>query len=548
MKRSLVLIIGLLLYMVLPLAALDTSLTGVEEGWLPGENEEYMAFNFAGFATLDVQKKLMDGQPDLSFLYDEERASFDYRTRLFRMFVDGSFRNDGKYSEQEPFFGGRYMYLNDAFIKINFDRFELKAGRGPHRDVVDSPYSLFISSADISALHGEIDYKGDFFFYKTRWVNMSINSAQIYYGTDPDTYGGTLPDVTTSPNIDDLMNGPTYWLDKGMNYKVYGFNFGDWRFGFEDVVVYLDRPFDVEYFINPLPQYLLQLLTTEGGVPWVQAGNTKSMIGFFADVDRTEWGGSAQILIDDLNLDILPWVSGLSFKSRVAWSLGGWKAFDFGTMGFHHAGATKYTFSSTRTIESTNDWGAEGYVDVPYSILPYDYSYYPVTEYELKSGEQMPVYYEDMYAGYKYGENNLAFLVDYENTMFPGQPHEFKLYSYFEYVMNGAKSPSNPWHEYDSTRNPDIENSDWVLFSGAPIEHILRVKANVRKKIGNFTLMMEMMAGYVFNGAKLIAVAPNYEEYPTVEWMEPKIYVPQNGNNFPVFQLTVGVNFTWQVQ
>ncbi len=549
MKRVFVLVYAVILVVsaAYSLSARESSLYGVDPDWIPAGDEEYLAFNFAGFMSFDVQEKLMDSQPDLSTLYDEERASLDYRMSMFRMFVDGSLLNDGKYSEQEPYMGGRYIYLNNAYLEFSSDRFDLKVGRGPHRDVVDSPYSLFISSADIPALHGEINFTGNKFFFKTRWVNMSYNSDQIYYGTDPDDYDGTMPSLDNGDDITGTLTGPTYWLDKGMNFKVYGFDMGDWRWGFEDVVVYLGRPFDVEYFFNPLPQYFLQLFTTEQGVPWVQAGNQKSMIGFFADVNRTEWGGDAQILIDDLNLDLLPWVPSRSFKSKVAWNIGGWKVFDFGTVGFHHAGATKYTFESTRTIESSSDWGAEGYVDVPYSILPYEYTYYPVSEYELKSGDSMPVYYEDMYAGYKYGENNLAFMVDYENTLFKGSPFEFKLYSYFEYVMNGSKSPVNPWQEYDSPRNPDIEDSQWVLFSGAPIEHILRVKANVRKKIGNFTLMGEVLAGYVFNGMKLVAVEPDYVDYTTVTWEEPKIYVPQNGNDFPVFQLSLGVNYTWQV-
>jgi hypothetical protein len=520
-----------------PLAAMEAPLMGADEEWLPAVGKEYMALNFGLFLTAETQEELMSGQPELSNLYDEERFSLDYRTSLFSLFIDGSLVNDGKYSDQEPYMGGRYIYLNDAFIKTESDLFSIKAGRGPHHDVVDSPYSLFVSSADIPVLYGEINYTGEFFFYKTRWVNMSYNSAQIYYGTEGliDPTGGSA------------VLGETYWLDKGMNFKVYGINVGDWRFGFEDVVVYLNRPFDAEYFLNPLPMYFVQLFTTELGVPWAQSGNTGSLIGLFADLNRGDWGGDAQVLIDDLNLDILPWVPDRSFKSKVAWSLGGWKDFDFGTMGFHHAGATKYTFASTRTIESSTDWGTKGYVDVPYSILPYDYAYYPVTEYDLKSGEQMPVYYEDMYAGYKYGENNLAFLVDYETTLFSGRPEEFKLYTYLEYVMNGSKSPSNPWHEYDSTRNPDIEASDWVLFTGEPIEHILRVKANVRKKIGNFTLMTEILAGYVFNGIKLVSVLPSYEDYASVTWEEPKIYVPQNGNNFPIFQCSVGFNYSFQI-
>ena len=94
MKRNFVLVIGFFLCAVISLSALDTSLTGVEEDWLPEEGKEYMAFNFAGYLTVDAHRSLMKGQSDLSSLYDEERASLDYRTQLFQMFIDGSFPRD----------------------------------------------------------------------------------------------------------------------------------------------------------------------------------------------------------------------------------------------------------------------------------------------------------------------------------------------------------------------------------------------------------------------------------------------------------------------
>lgn len=528
--------------------AMDFTMMGEDEDWLPPPGEEYLAFNFAGFLTAETREDLLDDQADLPNFFDEERLSFDYRTQLFQMFIDGSLLDDGTYSEQEPYLGGRYFYLNDAYLKTNLDRFQLKVGQGPHHDVVDTPYSLFISSNDFSVLHAEIDYDGDFFFYKTRWVSMNNDSSQIYYGSDDDWSTIWTSMGVNSSDLEE-PSGETYWLDKGMNFKVYGFNLGEgWRVGFEDVVVYLGRSFDANYFFNPIPQYFLQLITTEDGNPWVQAGNTKSMMGFFVDVTRDDWGAETQLLIDDINLSFLPFVPDRSFKDKIAWNIGGWKDFSFGTMGFHHAGATKYTFESTRTIESDDSWGDVGYVDVPYSILPYEYTYYPVNEYTLKNGEQMAIPYEDLYAGYKYGENNLAFLVDYENLMFAGTSQEFKLYASFEYVMNGSKSPSNPWHEYDSPRNSDIEDSAWCMFTGAPIEYVFRAKANARKPIGDFTVLMEVQAGYVINGAELIEVDANYEDYDTIYWTEPKIYVPQNGNNFPIFGVTVGFNYSWRLK
>ena len=508
--------------------------------WLPPGDEEYFAINLGGSISAQLNHEILDGQDEYSAFYDSELIGLDYRTRLFQLLIEGSMRADEKYSEQEPYFGGRYIFLNDAYVRADLDRFSFKAGQGPQKDIVDSPYSLFISSKDNPVLHGEFTYAGDFFFYKTRWVSMNSNSALTYYGVD----GAAAPSGSWPDGSGSTLDS-TLWLDKGMNFKVYGFQKGDWKFGLEDVVVYLGRSFDPGYFLNPLPQYFLQLITSDTKVPWEQAGNSKSMLGFFAVLDRDSWGGDAQILIDDINLDFLPFVPERSFKTKMAWNIGGWKDTAIGRFGFHHAGATKYTFQSTRTIESGSSWGTPGYVSVPYSILPYEYTYFPVNQYESDSGT-MPIESEDLYAGYKYGENNLAFLIDYENELFKNSPFEFKLYSSFEYVLNGSKSPSNPWHEYDSPRNPDIESSSILLFTGAPIEHILRVKTTARKKLGDFTLMADLLFGYVFNGSKLVDVTPNYEDYSgaDVTWDEPKIYVPQNGNNYPLFQMTLGLNYS----
>lgn len=227
------------------IGAMDFSMMGEDEDWLPPPGEEYLAFNFAGFLTAETREELLDDQADLPNFFDEERLSFDYRTQLFQMFIDGSLLDDGTYSEQEPYLGGRYFYLNDAYLKTELNRFQLKVGQGPHHDVVDTPYSLFISSNDFSVLHAEIDYDGDFFFYKTRWVSMNNDSSQIYYGTDE------IDNTAVWPNGNEDV-GETYWLDKGMNFKVYGFNLGEgWRVGFEDVVVYLGRSFDANYFSIP---------------------------------------------------------------------------------------------------------------------------------------------------------------------------------------------------------------------------------------------------------------------------------------------------------
>ena len=83
---------------------------------------------------------------------------------------------------------------------------------------------------------------------------------------------------------------------------------------------------------------------------------------------------------------------------------------------------------------------------------PYQYTYYPEVEYLLEDGTPMTLEYGDNYIGYKYGENNLAFLVDYANT-FSGVEFTAGL----EYVISGSKSPANPWFEYDDVEDTSKE-------------------------------------------------------------------------------------------
>ncbi|HDQ15189.1 MAG TPA: hypothetical protein ENN41_10290, partial [Sediminispirochaeta sp.] len=393
------------------------------------EEDEFLAFDFIGTFSGRYLYPLMEGQAPPKSLYDEVRAAMDYRSPHLDILIDWAMKADGKYSEEEPYLGGRYFYMYDTHMKVDYEPFSFKAGRGPHRDAVDSPYSVFINSVDIPALHMELGYESGYFFYNSRWIQLTSNSSQYYYGFSPEEVGETGYDSPYSDDDPNTLESPLHYLDKGANYKSFGIKLGDWRVGFQDVVIYLDRVFDPEYFLNPMPQYFVQLITTEDGRPWAQQGNTKSMMGFFADRRTFDTYGMGQILIDDINGDFIPGYSiSPAIKTKMAWSLGGFKDFSFGRVGLYHAGATKYTFQATSTAHHTDRWGAPGFIDIPYSILPYDATYTSGTEFTLKDGGQAPIDYSENYLSYKYGENNLAFMADYQSRFFPGTDLEFGLY------------------------------------------------------------------------------------------------------------------------
>ncbi len=522
MKKSVsVLIIGTLLLVAVSFLSAQES---VEE-----KNEESFSFNFTGSLTADTGAE--------NSVYDEIRGDMDYRSLWFDLLIDWGMVNDGKYEEEEKYFGGRYFAMYDTRISFHSPDglFNLTAGRGPHRDAVDSPYSVFVNSTDIPAMHVDFSYRGDFFFYTTRWVQLNFNSKYEYLGNDAgDPFGGTGPAWITNTGT---------WLDKGANFKTFGVHFGPWRVGFQDVVIYLDRVFDPEYFLNPMPQYFVQLINSAAGRPWSQAGNAKSFMGFFTDYTEADMYGSAQLLIDDINADFLPGLStGTAIKTKIAWSLGGWKDFDFGRVGLYHGGATKYTFEATYTAHHWATYEDDpGFIQIPYSILPYEATYAPATSY---GSDLNAIDYTENYFGYKYGENNLAFLVDYQNRFFPSTSYEFGFYGSFEYVLNGAKSPANPWHEYYSGGQTD---ENFVLLDGT-VEHILRLSAAIRKPVStNFILNLDLIGGLAINAMDLVEVPPVDSDVVIYDdvWDEPKIYVPQNGVVEPIAKVTVGG--TWHI-
>ena len=134
-------------------------------------------------------------------------------------------------------------------------------------------------------------------------------------------------------------------------------------------------------------------------------------------------------------------------------------------------------------------------------------------------------------------------LVDYQNRFLPHTPLEFGLYSAFEYVLNGAKSPANPWHEYYSGSQTDEK----IALLNGPVEHLFKLSTAVRKPLNeSFTLNLDLITGVAINAIELVSVPPVYSDELDAapeSWPEPKIYVPQLGDHRPIFELTIGATY-----
>jgi hypothetical protein len=431
-------------------------------------------------AELNLAPSLIDEQ---ARVYDNLHTVLRYDYRFAHVVADLSLLNDQKYSPYEDYTMGRYFFINAGGMVLDFGALQVSGGRLPHRDLVGSPYSLFISSSAHSDILADITFRGGPFTYETRWVRLNTRSEAGY-------------------------------PDRGANYKVFAVRLGDWRFGLQDSAVYVDRVFDEEYFFSPVPNIVTQMINNHAGKPWGQDSNDNSIMGLFVERQRPESYLYAQWLVDDIDLSFLvpaslrdeSWYR--KIPQKMAWSIGGSREFPFGRLGFYHAGATKYTFQAL-------------FPDIPYS-----YTYYPDVDYQLKDGTPMTLSEEDNYIGYLHGENNIAFLADFARQL---GPVDFT--ASLEYVVSGSKSPANPWHE--STTHGGVT----LLLDDPVLEHKVIGTAAASWPCRNWTFYTRVKLGAAFNHLALVEAVP----------FEPKIFRPQPGEHVPIYAWTLGVSYRWKV-
>ena len=420
----------------------------------------------------------------------QEKHKTDYFDFIWRFSVC----NDGKYqpSHGKDFYFGYYFLLEQGGLGIKYNDLSMKFGRLQENDIVDTPYSLFVSSKNLNALLLDISYNDNIFFFTSRWTELNRNSA---------------------------LGFP----DRGWQYNVYGLKLKGFRIGFQDSLIYAGCSFDADYFLDPLPGFFKQYTRISPGKPWQSVGNDNSIMGFFADYRENNLYGYGQLLIDDFNANaILNPDSSYQNPNKLAWSFGGSYHLNFGTIGLYHAGSTKYTFQPT------------GYGDkISATDERYGYSYYPAVSYTA-NGEVKTILPENNYIGYYNGENNISFLSDYK-----GNIRDFNIYSSLEFSLSGEKSPANPWGIY--TNWTQEKNAGTKLLDSIPLEKKLILTINSTRTIkfyGSLSFMADLKLGYIWNSLQLadVPTAWNFANNNI------DIFSPSN-NSFAVFSFSIGITY-----
>ena len=328
-------------------------------------------------------------------------------------------------AEYGSLFGGDFGYstvlIRQGGLTWAAGPLSLGLGKLKLEDELDSPYSLALSSLHNSALTGSFRYEDDRFFFSDRWFALNYDSSQtlkVEVAATP----GTYKDVA--------------WPDRSAVVKSYGLKAGELRFGFQDIIVYTNLDygtadqrgplFDLEYFINPAPAFLIQYAETRLDAPWSKSSalNDNSLMGFFGTWKRGDYTADAQILVDDFNLNRYIHPSSYQNPDKIAWTVGGSIETEAGTFRFDHAGATKYTFAPS-------GYGGE-------DNLAYGYTYYPDTEFLL--GDSLrAIDPESNYVGYLHGENNIAFMGSWTKVF-----GELSAKADLEFTLSGSKRPRQP--------------------------------------------------------------------------------------------------------
>jgi hypothetical protein len=431
-----------------------------------------------------------------------EFLDFSYTSEYFGFIAATTLNQDGKYSPliahlPDGTLFNSYLTMDQGGMVFRGMDMELQFGRLEHYDVIDSPYSLFISSKRNPALLANFRYENGFAFYETRWMELNNGSAA------------------------DTPAFPNGYPDRGAHLKTYGIKLGNMRFGYQDAAVYAGKFFDFEYFVSPMPNYIIQYVKGTEGRPWNTGVNENNIMGFFWDWKPDEnTYFDAQLLVDDLSGFGIGGIPNNPMKA--AYTIGGKLKTPVGTFGIHHALATKYTFN--RTSDTTdNDY-------------EYSYTYYPDSWFKMSDGDLKPITIEENMIGYYNGENNIAFRLDYD-----GSVSGIKIVSSLEFILSGPKSPTNAWHE-----NPRYLEPGTQLFDYSILEKKLVLEAQASRRFGDFLAFVNLRAGIAINALELQEPYPEADETEVLDTINDDIWIWRPGDDNE-YTLSFGLGIRYDI-
>lgn len=423
----------------------------------------------------------------------------EHREGPFSMSWDLVADNLGTYPEPflADFFGDFSVDIRNAGIGYTAGPLELYMGKLPLKDEIDSPYSLFLSGVAPSVITAGFEYRAGAFSFTDRWVGLDRT-------TEPGLYN------TTASGI---------YADRGMVMKTYSLELGRLRFGYQDATLFTGSYFDFDVFANPAPSFFLQYVLSASGRPGSRSGDQNSIMGLFGSYRGDGWKAWAQLLVDDFNTNRILKPGSYQNPDKLAWNLGGSLDLPLGVLGLHTAGATKYTFESVRDRF-------------------YSYTLHPGSAV-ISDGQTVAVPLADQMLGYVNGENNVAFMATWSAPL-----AGFDVETGLEFVVSGAKSPANPWHN----------GEDWAslgtqLLNDPVLEYRTLLDLRLSRSFGDLAVALQLSGGYLANrlNPRYPGSDPSFpvDTETTTPSMEP-VFFPVSGDSGFVFEISLGG--TWKLR
>lgn len=420
---------------------------------------------------------------------------------------DGRYGADIAYFRNSGTFFNNYFRIEEGYTTLRLAPLRFQLGRLPHREIYDSPYSLFLNSQAVRTNGMVLRYDSPRFVYESRWVELNSDSN---FGEESHTPEAWRPG--------------TGFPDRGANLKTFLFQVGTMRLGLQEAGVYTGRSFDGEYFLNPVPEYFVQYLKGTSGRPWTTSTNENYLMGFFWDWRESWFSLGVQFLDDDFSFNMFsnelfpnnPW--------KAAWTVGGTLESEWGRWGLYHAGALKYTFEPITTGPGTEAQSA------------YGYTLYPDVEYWTSSGFR-PLDIGDNALGYQHGENNLALMATWSKDW-----GKLSTTAAMEYVLAGANSPANPWQ--DGTGGDQSElGTHWLddpLLSQSVVS-----EARAVYRWENWVFTARLKLGVEFNALELRAPLVTGSNLSRLDEYV-KIYAPSDRTK-AIWALSLGATWQWDL-
>ncbi|GAB6088434.1 hypothetical protein [Spirochaeta dissipatitropha] len=459
----------------------------------------------------------------------------------FSFVMDVAMRNDGRYrgSHGEEFYGSFYETLIEGGMGYRFRGLQARAGRFFHDDALDSPYSLFINSRDISSFLYEIQYDGGFFYAESRTVELNRNSDHGF-------------------------------PDRGLTYQNFALRYRGWELGYQDAIVSVaaaeqqtngDDPDEIrwrqpppgdgtgpyfvpEYFFNPIPSFLLQYGLGSGSNPWRMDKNHTTLMGVYLKYTADTWEAMGQWLVDDINMNRFLNPDSFQNPDKMGWMIGGRMQTDYGRFGLWHAGAHRYTFQPYGSGSDAN----------PLDRM-YGYTYYPDTRYPAGGGNLRSIANRENQLGLYLGENSMGFRLDWDHVLEFRNPElpallrsELELAASAEFTLTGSQSPANPWGEYLWWREHHTEGTRWLdddVLEKGYLGSLQAVWNPAPQRFGRFSLTTALNFGWLQNVLQLEAPREiEGMEISTNPVNQRYIWYPSDDNHGFV-QIHVGIRYSF---